>query len=66
VSGAYPGVQGVLVAVEGEDGHLGFGFKVHDPAEGNPGLGVLADFAADSCRGGDVVRAAGYVDLCPD
>jgi uncharacterized RmlC-like cupin family protein len=112
VPGAYLGIQGVLVAAEGEDGDLGFGFEVHDPVEGDPGAGVLADFAypvyllasasggdhlgdqeqvacvigadlpadggarnvagddkyvglADSGRGGDVVGAAGYVDLRP-
>jgi hypothetical protein len=31
--------------VEGEDGDLGFRFEVHDPVEGDSGLGVLADFA---------------------
>ena len=45
MAGAYLGVQGVLVAAEGEDGDLGFGFEVHDPVAGDPGLGVLADFA---------------------
>ena len=43
--GAYLGVQGVLSAVEGEDGGLGFGFEVRDPVVGDPGPGVLAGFA---------------------
>jgi len=45
VPGAYLGRKGILVAAEGEDGDLGFGFEVHDPVDGDARAGVLADFA---------------------
>jgi hypothetical protein len=47
VSGTYLSFQGVLIAVQGEDGDLGLGFEVHDPVEGYPGPGVLAALSGD-------------------
>jgi hypothetical protein len=45
VPGAYLGVQGVVAAVEGEDGDLRLWVEVNDPVGGDPGAGVLADLA---------------------